>query len=179
LPLWIKDVRECCALLHVNRELFPQDSAKYGQDGYGDYGNSDYSLSFGWEKEYAVNKNFEHDSENKDLAYNLSNGIASNPSKASHLLSANNEEMSLVSNLYIFMDKVKRDCLNLKNLKNSLTLEIRSLKTEKEKAKSNLYRIKEKEHSLVDYLQWFYNLKEVLWENYGIEWRMLVTLQRG
>ena len=77
------------------------------------------------------------------------------------------------------MDKVKRDCLNLKNLKNSLTLEIRSLKTEKEKAKSNLYRIKEKEHSLVDYLQWFYNLKEVLWENYGIEWRMLVTLQRG
>jgi len=76
------------------------------------------------------------------------------------------------------MDKVKRDCLNLKNLKNSLTLEIRSLKTEKEKAKSNLYRIKEKEHSLVDYLQWFYNLKEVLWENYGIEWRMLVTLQR-
>ena len=115
LPLWIKDVMECCALLHVNRDLFPQDSAKYGQDGYGDYGNSDYSLSFGLEKEYAVNKNFEHDSENKDLAYNLSNGIASNPSKASHLLSANNEEMSLVSNLYIFMDKVKRDCLNLKN----------------------------------------------------------------
>jgi len=86
----------------MNRELFPQDSAKYSQDGYGDYGNSDYSLSFGLEKEYVVNKNFEHYSENKDLAYNLSNGIASNPSKASHLLSANNEEMSIVSNLHFY-----------------------------------------------------------------------------
>jgi len=73
-----------------------------------------------------------------------------------------------VSQVSHFIDQKKKEYGMLKGDKQGLIKEIDILDLKKDKAVQNLKQLDHKEKSAMVYLKWYYELKRVLWDAYGI-----------
>jgi hypothetical protein len=73
-----------------------------------------------------------------------------------------------MSRISRFLEKRKEECSRLAKHKTSLTSETKNLKAEKDKMQDKINRIYEKEQYVTYYLEWFYKLREELWNRHRI-----------
>jgi hypothetical protein len=166
--MWIKDLRDCIALDCTEQQLPPQNIVEYGQDEYDDHGDGEVGapVALKEQKNSMADKNNGINQHIQVYTQSPGKEVLANYLKTNQPLAEDNSEIPLISSISSLVSKMKEECLSLSKRNLSLTKETKNLKREKDKVQGSLNRIYEKAHSVTYYLDWFYELKDELWERY-------------
>ena len=82
--------------------------------------------------------------------------------------SLNDVGIPFISRISNFIAIKKKECLRLYRHKRALTGEVKGLKIQKDKVRDDLDNITKRESHAIYFIEWFYKLKEKLWNGYSI-----------
>ncbi len=103
------------------------------------------------------------------LSYtNSLNRERSGDSSDSNPYSANRVKIPFISQVSGFIAQRKRECIELKKYKTHLESETKRAQAQRNHVNENLAKTIKKESHAMHYFEWFYKLKQELWDNYAI-----------
>ena len=79
------------------------------------------------------------------------------------------KDTPLISKVSFFIDQKKKECKSLENYRKNLEKEIKKLQTERNSLKNENDKLTEDNNKIIPYLDWYYTLKQELWERYSID----------
>jgi hypothetical protein len=170
IPLWIKDLRGC-NILDCTEQQYPlQGIAQYVNEEYYDNGDGEGEggtpFALKEQKNSMADKNHGLNLNVQAYAHLPGKEVLGNYHKTNQPLAGDNSEIPLISRISRLITKMKKECFRLSKLKLSLTNETNNLKRERDKVQDSLNRTYDEKQSVIYYLEWFYKLKEELWERF-------------
>jgi hypothetical protein len=166
IPSWIKDLLDCYNLDKTSQQSLSRSLGEH-DDNHND-GEKDRSpLTIGEQENLTHGKTRsgsieirKTDSFNKDS----SNHFETDQSA----FSPNNVEIPFISRISNFIATKKKECVKLYRHRLALTDEVKGLKLQKGKATDDLNNIIKRERHAIYFIEWFYKLKEKLWNGNSI-----------
>jgi hypothetical protein len=168
IPMWIKDLRDCYALDRTEQQPPSQNIVVHVQDEYDEHGDGEVGTHFALEEQMnsMADKNNVTNTHIQVYTQSPAKEVLGNYPKTKQPLAGDNSKIPLISSISNLVAKMREECSGLSKRKRSLTAETKNLKREKDRVQGSLNRTYEEEHSVTYYLEWFYNLKDELWERY-------------
>jgi hypothetical protein len=114
-----------------------------------------------------------------NLKSNL-NDIQSNPNpKQKGVGSLTQTQIPFISKVQRYIDQKKKELIDLKNYKKRLENENKRLAVQLNQKRFNLDLIKQEEKYVMYYIDWFYDLKREMWDNYSIDIKDFIRFARA
>ena len=170
LPIWFNDLRVCYAMKCLDQQHPNQDIAENIQHEYEIYANGEGGTPFSSENQTNSATDKDHDSCPLVAGHMqpLGKKVTDNYLKTNQPLPNDGAAIPFMSRISRFLEIRKEECSRLTEHKTSLTSETKNLKAEKDKMQDKINRIYEKEQYVTYYLEWFYKLREELWNKHSI-----------